>query len=99
MVEEVATGSGDDTTLGGEDSANVGEETADDGCWENGDEEGSVAGWDEEISAALVFESIKPLVMSINSASSVFCDATPNFWSILTSILPGTIHNELKTVV
>jgi hypothetical protein len=73
VVEEVAAVSGDDTTLGGEDSANVGEEIADDGCWENGDEEGGVAGWDEEVSAALVFEigfveSIKPLAMSINSA-------------------------------
>ena len=44
MVEKVAVGSGDDTMLGGEDSANVGEETVDDGCWENGDEEGGVAG-------------------------------------------------------
>ena len=58
MVEEVAAVSGDDTTLGGEDSANVGEEIADDGCWENGDEEGSVAGWDEEVSTALVFEIV-----------------------------------------
>lgn len=58
MVEEVAAGLGDDTMLGGEDSANVGEETADDGCWENGDEEGSVAGWDEQVFAALVFEIV-----------------------------------------
>ena len=34
MVEEVAAVLGDDTTLGGKDSANVGEEIADDGCWE-----------------------------------------------------------------